>query len=181
MLPWYPLFKIKKALWLSRKECLSIGIVLFCLHNYWVITCRSFCRTAWTRTRSLQSVQSQDGSSLLLCTLEAMEASVLLAWQAESQPSSDLRSPQACRIAGRALCKPPQNWDELLLESQLCFPIHIPFHKGSYLNLTSDKISPAKLNIKVLPLHCLQRIEVEVNCLPNVKIPYQGQNFSSVW
>lgn len=109
-----------------------------------------------------------------------MEVSLLLAWQAES-PFSGFQSTQSCGIAdGGVLCKQSQNGNEFLLESELCFLIHFPSHKGSYLNLTSDKISPAKLNIKFFPLHHLGRIELEINCLPNLKILYQRQNSSSL-
>lgn len=110
-----------------------------------------------------------------------MEAFFLLLWQVGSPFFSAFQGTPSCAIAdGKALCRQSQNRDEFLLESQLCFLIHFPSHKGSYLNLTSDKISPAKLNIKFFPLHHLGRIELEINCLPNLKILYQRQNSSSL-
>lgn len=71
-----------------------------------------------------------------------MEVWLRLGWQVGSLASSYFQSPQSCGTAdGRALCRASQNWYEFLLEPQLCFLIHFPSHKGSYLNLTSDKIS----------------------------------------
>lgn len=71
-----------------------------------------------------------------------MEVWLRLGWHVGSLASSYFQSPQSCGTAdGRALCRASQNWYEFLLEPQLCFLIHFPSHKGSYLNLTSDKIS----------------------------------------
>lgn len=71
------------------------------------------------------------------------------------------------------------------MEMNFCWSLSFVFesfssHRGSYLNLTSDKISLAKLNIKFFFLHHLRRIELEINCLPSLKILYQRQKPSSL-
>ena len=173
-----PLKQRRAKTWLNNASTVSFYLKLWLPQN---CDC-SFLWNACTKPKVYNLFMTRTEAHSKLVSL-GPQGGLTSAWLAvESLVSSDFQSQQCCGTAdGRSLCKPSQHWDEFLLEPQLCFLIHFPVHKGSYLNLTSDKISPAKLYIKFFPLHHLRRIELEINCLPNLKMLYQRQNPSSLW